>query len=165
MKRKSKQDCIITQSTTPSRLMSVARNTKSSPWLNGAVWYSSFSETKDITVPDILLEIDTGTEVTGSLPEMIHVARDHSWCLIPPRLECFLPCWGGCIDWSRDGLACLCGRGRSWCLSPPPFPRPARQQSRQEESPQSCESTISLSWWVTHSHTPSLSNIIHKKYN
>ncbi len=42
-------------------------------------------------------------------------------------------------------------------------PRPARQQSWQEESPQSFESTISLSWWATRNQTPSLS-IIHRKY-
>ncbi len=42
-------------------------------------------------------------------------------------------------------------------------PWPARQQSRQEESPQSCESTIFLSWWATRSHMPSLSNISDKK--
>ncbi len=95
---------------------------------------------------------------------------------------CFLPCWSGWIDGCRDGLACLCGWGCSWCLSPPPFPwhlhvwckyddvyiwKPwlARQRSWQEESPQSCESTISLSWWATCSHMPSLYNVICKKCN
>ncbi len=45
--------------------------------------------------------------------------RDHSRCLISPCLlpRCLLPCWGECRDGSRDGLACLCGRGCSWCYS------------------------------------------------
>ncbi len=73
-------------------------------------------------------------------------------CLVLPRLpRCFLPCWGGCIDGSRDGLACLCVWGLSWCSSL--FldvyfdvyiwkPRPAKQQNRREESPWSWDSLL-----------------------
>ncbi len=96
MKRKLKQDCIITP-----RMM--ARNTMSSPWLNGAVRYSriwpSPFETKDITVPDILLETEVDTEAiqliiiinactlaSRMLDREKPCGPDHSWCLILPRL-------------------------------------------------------------------------------
>ncbi len=57
--------------------------------------------------------------------------------------QCFLLCWRGSIDGSRDGLACLCGRVVA-AYSDVYFwkPQPARQQSWQVESPQSCEPTI-----------------------
>ncbi len=44
-------------------------------------------------------------------------------------------------------------------------PRPARRQSQQEESSQSCELAISSSWRTTHSYMSSLSSTIPKKHN
>ncbi len=77
MKRKPKKDCIITQSTAPGRLMSMTRNTMSSPWSNGAVQYSriypSLGGTKNITVHDIPLDTDAGTEVIQFIIQCLYI--------------------------------------------------------------------------------------------
>ncbi len=70
-------------------------------------------EPPEAASPLPLLQLQHEEETDAGLHQR-PVYRARLW----PGPQCFLPCWCGCLDWSTDGLACLCGRGRSWCLSP-----------------------------------------------
>ncbi len=168
------------------RLMSVARNNMSSSWLNGTVQYSRkkakfwWNEEKTLLMScwkliqvwsSSSLLSDACTLAGRMLGREDPCGRDNSWCCPSTFTLCFLLCWGGCIDGSRDGRACLCGWGRSSTLFSVftlMFTLENLNQSGSGVNRRRVHKLVSWpfpypdEWLVV---MLSLSNIIHKKYN
>ncbi len=152
-----KRDCIITQCIMPSMLMSLARNNPLVEWrcpvfqdLAKFRWNKGHYSLVYSFRSSSLLS-NACTLASRMLGKEDPCGWDCSWCLIPLCLpRCFLLSWDGCIDGSSDGLACLCGQGRSWRSSPPPFLRCLHLKTSTSQGAAESAGGESTKLWVDH---------------